>query len=52
MPIFETDDAKLFYEDAGRGEPVLLLHGLGGSTADWVPAGFKGFREQWNVTPG
>ena len=37
MPIFETDDAKLFYEDAGRGEPVLLLHGLGGSTADWAP---------------
>ena len=37
MPIFETDDAKLFYEDAGHGEPVLLLHGLGGSTADWAP---------------
>lgn len=37
MPTFEIDDAKLFYEDAGRGEPVLLLHGLGGSAADWAP---------------
>jgi 3-oxoadipate enol-lactonase len=27
----------LFYEDAGCGEPILLLHGLGGSAADWVP---------------
>jgi 3-oxoadipate enol-lactonase len=37
MPIFEAEDAELFYEDTGHGEPVLLLHGLGGSTADWAP---------------
>jgi pimeloyl-ACP methyl ester carboxylesterase len=36
MPTLRTDDAELFYEDTGRGEPVLLLHGLGGSTADWA----------------
>ena len=37
MPLFQADDAELFYEDAGSGEPVLLLHGLGGSSADWAP---------------
>jgi pimeloyl-ACP methyl ester carboxylesterase len=34
MPILPTDHAELFYKHAGAGEPVLLLHGLGGSTAD------------------
>lgn len=37
MPIFKTEDAELFYEDIGPGEPVLLLHGPGGSTAGWAP---------------
>ena len=29
-------DAELFYEDVGSGEPVLLLPGLGGSSAEWT----------------
>ena len=37
MPILRTNDAELFYEEAGSGEPVLLLHGLGSSTLDWAP---------------
>jgi 3-oxoadipate enol-lactonase len=28
-------DVELFYERAGAGPPLLLLHGLGSSTADW-----------------
>lgn len=28
---------RLHYLDAGAGEPVLLLHGLGGAAVDWVP---------------
>jgi 3-oxoadipate enol-lactonase len=37
MPLFRAEDAELFYEDTGRGEPVVLLHGLGGSSTDWEP---------------
>ena len=37
MPTLRTNDAELFYEDAGAGEAVLLLHGLGSSTLDWTP---------------
>ena len=37
MPTLRTNDAELFYEEAGTGDPVLLLHGLGSSTLDWAP---------------
>ncbi|MEO8034975.1 MAG: alpha/beta hydrolase [Acidobacteriota bacterium] len=37
MPTFSHDQAELFYEERGRGEPLLLLHGLGSSTLDWAP---------------
>jgi pimeloyl-ACP methyl ester carboxylesterase len=37
MPTLRKNNAELFYEVAGTGEPVLLLHGLGSSTLDWAP---------------
>ncbi len=37
MPTLKINDAELFYVEAGTGEPVLLLHGLGSSTLDWAP---------------
>lgn len=37
MPILKSSDVELFYQEVGSGVPVLLLHGLGGSTADWAP---------------
>ncbi len=36
MPTIRTKEMTFYYEEAGRGEPLLLLHGLGSSTADWV----------------
>jgi pimeloyl-ACP methyl ester carboxylesterase len=30
---------ELHYETMGTGEPLLLLHGMGGCAADWVHAG-------------
>lgn len=36
MPYAELRDVSLFYEDAGVGDPpVLLLHELGGSSESW-----------------
>jgi 3-oxoadipate enol-lactonase len=37
MPTLRIGDAELYYEETGQGEPVVLLHGLGGSTVDWTP---------------
>lgn len=35
MPRLQLDDLALHYEVAGEGEPLVLLHGLGGSIEDW-----------------
>ncbi|WP_212630763.1 alpha/beta hydrolase [Pseudomonas sp. KB-10] len=35
MPYFDNGGCQLHYEDYGRGEPLLLVHGLGSSTRDW-----------------
>lgn len=41
MPRTTVDGCELHYEVTGRGEPVLLLHGLGSCSLDWenqIPA--------------
>jgi len=35
MPAVHLNGIEVFYEDVGRGQPILLLHGLGSSTRDW-----------------
>ena len=35
MPIFDLPGLKLFYEVAGDGPSLLLIHGLGSSSRDW-----------------
>ncbi len=35
MPGIAVNDISLHYTDAGEGEAVLLLHGLGSSSEDW-----------------
>lgn len=37
MATLRLPDAELHYEQRGRGEPVVLLHGLGSSSEDWEP---------------
>ncbi len=34
---FSSDGCRLHYVIHGRGEPLVLLHGLGSSGADWAP---------------
>jgi 3-oxoadipate enol-lactonase len=36
MAFFRTDDLSIHYLERGRGEPLLLIHGLGCSGADWA----------------
>lgn len=35
MPRIAVDDLRMHYIDAGSGPVLVLLHGLGGSVADW-----------------
>jgi 3-oxoadipate enol-lactonase len=36
MPFLSVDDTRLYYTERGRGEPLLLVHGLGSSSRDWA----------------
>jgi pimeloyl-ACP methyl ester carboxylesterase len=36
MPYYRNDELSIHYLERGRGEPLLLIHGLGGSGADWA----------------
>ena len=35
MGVLRVEGARLYYQQAGAGEPLVLLHGLGASSADW-----------------
>lgn len=35
MPKMHVNDINLYYETAGRGHPILFIHGLGSSSRDW-----------------
>ncbi len=45
---FTHDGVKLYYEVYGSGEPLLLVHGNGGSIADWK-AQIDYFRTRYQV---
>ncbi|WP_336518270.1 alpha/beta hydrolase [Pollutibacter soli] len=32
-----VNNAKIYYEESGQGEPLLLLHGFGRTASDWQP---------------
>lgn len=47
MGVLRVDGARLYYQHAGAGDPLVLLHGLGASSADWeyqVPELSRHFR--------
>jgi pimeloyl-ACP methyl ester carboxylesterase len=51
MPFFRDDDVSIHYLERGRGEPVLLIHGLGGSGADWAFQVAALERQFWLIIP-
>lgn len=38
MPEIELPAIRLYYEEHGRGIPILLIHGTGGDVDNWGPA--------------
>ncbi len=47
--ILQVNGIDLYYETLGNGEPLLLLHGGGGSHADWVHAGRDEFAGEYKL---
>jgi 3-oxoadipate enol-lactonase len=35
VPLIKLDETEIYYESQGRGDPLLLIHGLGSSSRDW-----------------
>jgi pimeloyl-ACP methyl ester carboxylesterase len=47
--IASINGIEVFYEIEGTGEPLLLLHGGGGSHQDWAHAGREQFLSQYKL---
>ncbi|KKN81343.1 hypothetical protein LCGC14_0320900 [marine sediment metagenome] len=39
MPYFKKDNVKIYYEDVGKGEPIIANHGLSENTIYWSESG-------------
>ena len=37
MPFLDAAGTRIHYQVTGSGQPLVFLHGLGGSTEDWAP---------------
>jgi 3-oxoadipate enol-lactonase len=48
LPLLPVRDTQLFYEEWGKGSPLLFIHGLGSSTEDWS-AQIEAFRDEYRV---
>jgi len=35
MPYAQNNDTKIYWEESGAGEPLLLIMGLGGTSKEW-----------------
>ena len=48
MPVFNIDQTRYHYIEAGAGEPLLLLHGFTGCTENWREA-IEQLQSRWHV---
>lgn len=52
MPSFETDTARIYFEDTGKGEPVIAAHGLIENTTYWNRTGVgQAIAEEYRFIP-
>jgi len=49
MPEIRVDDVKLHYEVQGSGDPLLMVMGLGSSSASWHPDLIAGLARSFRV---
>ena len=35
MPYAQSEGARIYYEEAGRGTPILFIHEFGGDLRSW-----------------
>lgn len=49
MPRFAVEDGEIFYEDVGRGEPLLLVHGAASSGKGYMSGCARGFAEKYRL---
>ena len=42
MPYFKRDNASIYFEDAGKGDPIITVHGLIENTTYWSLPGVTG----------
>ena len=48
MPFAHANNAELYYEEQGSGEPLLLIQGLGGTHTAWLLQ-VRSFRKRYRV---
>ena len=49
MPRIEVGDITLHYDEQGDGEPLLMIMGYGGSSANWLPGYLAGLARTFHV---
>lgn len=47
--VVQTADGQVAYRELGKGTPLLLIMGLGGSIDDWEPAFVNALASHWRV---
>lgn len=50
MPVFENENARIYYEDVGMGEPIITVHGLSEDCNYWSETGVTArLKEKYRV---
>ena len=39
MPYADNNGIKIHYQVGGHGNPLMLVHGFGGSLSNWIESG-------------